>query len=178
MFVSFIIVFLSEVIDSLTRGLEEKLNPAFLILEINSSRYAYNMSLAEVNFFVVKALLSLPPVQDAADGGSGGGNVMAALKQVLAHLDPVLNNYIRGDEAQRHCLKAIEECCGQNENLKMRIAQIVHYLYDKDTLSDDAILSWHAEVVAAAESNWIVVSLKKLIDWLQESSDDDDDESD
>lgn len=159
----------------MTRGLEEKLNPAFLILEINSSRYAYNMSLSEVNFFVVKALLSLPPVADATRDSSGSAIVMTALKQVLAHLDPVLSNYIRGEDGMRDCLKAIEECCSQNENLKMRIAQIIHYLYDKDTLSDDAILLWHSEVVAAAadDSNWIVVALKKLIDWLQESGDED-----
>jgi len=49
-------VFLDEVIDSLTRGFREKSNPDFLILEINSSRYAYNMSLKEVNFNVVRKL--------------------------------------------------------------------------------------------------------------------------
>lgn len=42
-------VFLSEVIDSLARGFEDKLQCDNLILEINSSRYAYNVTVREVN---------------------------------------------------------------------------------------------------------------------------------
>lgn len=156
---------MSEVIDSLTRGFDEKTNPDFLILEINSSRYAYNMSLTEVNFFVVKAILSLQPLVNAT-----GANVMTAFNQVLGHLGPVFKNYIRGEDAMRDCLKAIEECCSQNENLKTKIAQIIHYLYDKEIVSEDAILAWHVEVVNAEEAPWILVALKKLVDWLNESS--------
>lgn len=97
-----ITVFLSEVIDSLTRGWDEKSNPDFLILEINSSRYAYNMTLSEVNFYVVRAIFSLRPISEA------GADILSALKQLLSHLNPVLKNYIRGKDAMQDCLKAIE----------------------------------------------------------------------
>lgn len=60
------------------------------------------MSLTEVNFFVVKAIFSLDAISSA------GANVMGAIKQVLAHLNPVFKNYIRADDAMRDCLKAIE----------------------------------------------------------------------
>lgn len=96
------LVFLTEVIDSLERGYKEKTNPDFLILEINSSRYAYNMSLSEVNFYVVKALLNLYPIKEA------NGNVLTAFNQIFAQLHGVLKNYIRGDQAMSDCLKAIE----------------------------------------------------------------------
>lgn len=95
-------VFLTEVIDSLERGFKEKTNPAFLILEINSSRYAYNMSLSEVNFYVVKAILNLYPIKD------GNGNILTAFNEIFAQLNGVLKNYIRGPEAMIDCLKAIE----------------------------------------------------------------------
>lgn len=95
-------VFLTEVIDSLERGFKEKTNPDFLILEINSSRYAYNMSLSEVNFYVVQALLNLYPIKEA------NGNVLTAFNQIFAQLHSVLKNYIRGAEAMSDCLKAIE----------------------------------------------------------------------
>lgn len=95
-------VFLTEVIDSLERGYKEKTNPDFLILEINSSRYAYNMTLSEVNFFVVQALLNLYPIKES------NGNVLTAFNQIFAQLHGVLKNYIRGSEAMDDCLKAIE----------------------------------------------------------------------
>lgn len=44
-------VFYTEVIDSLMRGFDEKLSCDNLILEINSSRYAYNVTVKEVNSF-------------------------------------------------------------------------------------------------------------------------------
>lgn len=49
-------IFLTEVRDSLLRGYEQNLNPDYLILEINSSRYAYNMTLSEVNTYVSMAI--------------------------------------------------------------------------------------------------------------------------
>lgn len=44
----FVSVFLTEVVDSLARGFEDKLHCDNLILEINSSRYAYNVTVKEV----------------------------------------------------------------------------------------------------------------------------------
>lgn len=159
------LVFLSEVIDSLMRGYNEKSNPDFLILEINSSRYAYNMALNEVNFFVVKAFLSLQPIVDA------GAEFLVEFKRILQQLGAVLKNYIRGNEAMRDCLKAIEEMCDQNDNIKAKVAQIIHYLYDKEILSEDSILKWHNDIDNANSSNkWLKQSMKKLVDWLMESS--------
>lgn len=44
-------MFFTEVIDSLARGFEDKLLCDNLILEVNSSRYAYNVTLEEVSFY-------------------------------------------------------------------------------------------------------------------------------
>lgn len=169
-------VFLSEVIDSLNRGYSEKSNPDFLILEINSSRYAYNMSLTEVNFYVVKAVLALEPIANAATEAA----ILTAFKQVLNHLAPMFRNYIRGADAQRDCLMAIAESCGQADRMRGIVARIVHYLYDQDVLSEEAILKWHAELVEGGEEStkWVREALGKLVAWLEESSDEDEDDSD
>lgn len=62
------------------------------------------MSLSEVNFYVVKALLNLYPIKEA------NGNVLTAFNQIFAQLHGVLKNYIRGSDAMKDCLKAIEVC--------------------------------------------------------------------
>lgn len=94
-------VFLQEVIDSLARGYEEKLKCDYLILEINSSRYAYNIQLHEVNFFVVRALLSIPVLTETK-------NVVATVKDILKYFRPVLANYIKTKSSIMDCLKAVE----------------------------------------------------------------------
>lgn len=94
-------VFLQEVIDSLARGYEEKLKCDYLILEINSSRYAYNIQLHEVNFFVIRALLSMPVLVDSK-------NILSTVKDILKFFHPVISNYIKSKSSIMDCLRAVE----------------------------------------------------------------------
>lgn len=89
--------------DSLARGFQEKSNPDFLILEINSSRYAYNMSLKEVNFNVVKAIFSLEDIKEPVNQ-----NVLLAINNILKQLGPVMSNYIKTEDAMLDGLHALE----------------------------------------------------------------------
>jgi translation initiation factor eIF-2B subunit epsilon len=98
-------VFFSEVMDSLTRGYDDKLHPDNLILEINSSRYAYNVSVREVNYFVVKALLSLPIQARSADSAP---KYLTEFNRMLRDFLPILQNYVRNSDAQYDCLQALE----------------------------------------------------------------------
>lgn len=159
-------IFLSEVIESLKRGFDEKSNADFLILEINSSRYAYNMALNEVNFFVVKAAFNLPAVVDSQEPLKG-------FMQVYNYLgEKVLKNYIKGDGAMVDCLNATVECCEENESLKLKLMHIVKFLYDKDLLAEEAILSWCEDV----ESDWVKKSLQPLIKWFEEAESEESDD--
>ncbi|XP_055841052.1 translation initiation factor eIF-2B subunit epsilon-like [Episyrphus balteatus] len=156
-------IFLSEVLDSLVRGIQLKSNPDFLILEINSSRYAYIMSLKEVNFNIVKAVFSLDPIKEATTT-----NVLSANNQVLGRLGMVVSNNIKSDDSMLDCLKAIQEYCEEQPALRAKVAQIIHYLYDKEFVSEEAIRMWHNEL--DDDSEWLKAPLQKLIEWLGQSS--------
>lgn len=65
-------------------------------------------------------------------------------------------------------LKISQESCHQNETLKSKIAQIIHFLYDKEIITEESILSWHDEL--DDDKEWIRNSLSKLIEWLNASS--------
>lgn len=159
-------IFLSEVIESLKRGFEEKNDPGYLVLEINSSRYAYNMALNEVNFFVVKAAFNLPAVVDSSEPIKG-------FTQVFNYLgEKVIKNYIKDDTAMNDCLNAIIECCDENANLKPKFMHIVKFLYDQDVLTEDVILSWYEEV----DVSWVKPSLQPFVKWLEEAESEESDE--
>lgn len=62
--------------------------------------------------------------------------------------------------------------------LRAKSGNILHYLYDQEVLTEDAIVSWFEDLDDDSECK-TDAGLKKLIDWLQqsseeESSDDDD----
>ncbi|CAO1410861.1 unnamed protein product [Diamesa tonsa] len=159
-------IFMSEVLDSLKRGFEEKSNPDFLILEINSSRYAYNMALNEVNFYVVKAVLNLPVVKESTD-------IIGGIKQIYKYLgSTVLKNYIKGDGAMGDCLNAIIECCDESLPLKQKLPNVVKFLYDEDVITEDVILSWYSDL--DEDKEWVKTSLKKIVEWLEQASEEED----
>lgn len=65
-------------------------------------------------------------------------------------------------------VKYFQESCHQNEALKSKIAQIIHFLYDKEVITEESILSWHNDL--DNDKEWIRNSLTKLIQWLSASS--------
>ncbi|XP_037936490.1 translation initiation factor eIF-2B subunit epsilon [Teleopsis dalmanni] len=160
-------IFLSEVMDSLARGFQEKSNPDFLILEINSSRYAYNMSLKEVNFYVVKAIFSLQSIKEPTNK-----NILIEINNVLKQLGPVMSNYIKTEDAMLECLKALQDICDENLHVREKISQVVHFLYDKDFVTENAIVTWYEDINDDENLN-LKKSLSKLIQWLNQSSDED-----
>lgn len=58
----------------------------------------------------------------------------------------------------------------ESDVLKSRVLNIIHYLYDKEYVSEEAILSWYNSMVTESE---IKKNLKKLVDWLNQSSEED-----
>ncbi|XP_054276313.1 translation initiation factor eIF-2B subunit epsilon-like [Macrosteles quadrilineatus] len=165
-------LFYTEVVDSLVRGFEDKLLCDNLVLEINSSRYAYNVTMSEVNFHVVRALLTLP----APDGHS-----WQHLVTRLTYFMPILTNYIRSQTAQKDCLLAIEDVAGSNPEIFAVLVKIIHWLYEQDILSEDNILNWYKNPSVDADpenSKRVRQQVAPFIRWLEEAEEDEDDDDD
>ncbi|XP_014355995.2 translation initiation factor eIF-2B subunit epsilon [Papilio machaon] len=156
-------IFLQEVIDSLARGYEEKLKCDYLILEINSSRYAYNIQLHEVNFFVIRAMLSMPILVDSK-------SVLVTVKDILKFFRPILSNYIKTKSSIMDCLRAVEESCIKCDWLEGKAGQILHLLYETDVVDEDSLVEWYDDLKDNESPLVNQTSLVKFFEWLQEAS--------
>lgn len=168
-------LFFTEVTDSLLRGFQEKLNCENLILEINSSRYAYNVTISEVTENVIKAILSLP-VHDLTHNKLPVTNAsyQKILKTAFDYFAPIVANYVKTEDAQLDCLRAIEESARTIGELKIFVKHLFHLLYDRDILSEEKILQWFYE---EDETQDIVrCSVKPFVKWLEEAEEDSDDD--
>ncbi|XP_066154666.1 translation initiation factor eIF2B subunit epsilon [Euwallacea fornicatus] len=162
-------LFFSEVIDSLTRGFEDKLPCENLILEINSSRYAYNVTVKEVNFNVIKAILIMSQSLQA------GPQYFSSFAQLLFYFSPVLRNYIKNDSAMDDCLQAVEETADSGLQLKDKwVIFALKYLYEKDYLSEEAIIKWFSSL---KNDSKLCTEVKPFVDWLQEAEEESSDDS-
>lgn len=164
-------LFYNEVLDSLQRGVDENVNCENLILEVNSSKYAYNVTMKELNIFVIKAILELPHLRTTSC--LQPTQLFSALKSLLSKLKLLLMNYIKSAESQLDCLQALEESCLQWENLLCVLAKVIHLLYDLDVIEEQVIHKWFA----ACKPQSVKSHAEPFIKWLQvaeeESSDSD-----
>ena len=145
-------MFLSEVIDSLLRGYQDKIKCENLILEINSSRYAYNVSMRQVSYNVIKAILVLPlqqclskaDTETISNSGMQSSDYLKTVKTVLTVFKPIILNYIKTENAQEDCLRAIQDVACTNQEFVIPCAQnLLSFFYNIDILCAEKIIDWY-----------------------------------
>nr|XP_033341754.1 translation initiation factor eIF-2B subunit epsilon [Megalopta genalis] len=163
-------MFLSEVIDSLLRGFQDTLKCENIILEINSSRYAYNITMSEVTYNVIKAILSLPfHYFSELKKTINNQKYKDYLKSMVTYFRPIIFNYVKTEDAQDHCLRAIEDVATSTEELLPVLENLLLVFYKKDILSEEKILNWYRS--SGIQNNKIKTAIKSFISWLEEPED-------
>ncbi|KAL0113319.1 hypothetical protein PUN28_012461 [Cardiocondyla obscurior] len=168
-------MFLSEVIDSLLRGYQDKLNCENLILEINSSRYAYNVTIREVTYNVIKAILSLPlHYLSETKAAVNNQNYQKNLKIMITYFSTIISNYVKNEDAQEDCLRAIEDVASTTDELLPYTQHLLHQFYDRDILSEEKILEWYESTEEDADALHVKVknAVQPFIKWLREAEED------
>lgn len=168
-------MFLSEVIDSLLRGYQDKLNCENLILEINSSRYAYNVTMREVTYNVIKAILSLPlHYLSETKTAVSNQNYQKNLKIMITYFNTIILNYVKNEDAQEDCLRAIEDVASTTDELLPYTQHLLHQFYGRDILSEEKILEWYESTGEDGDALHIKVknAVQPFIQWLREAEED------
>lgn len=133
-------VYYTELIDTLQRASDENIDNENLILEINSLKHAYNISIKELTRMVVQAILEQPLSEDPSQAGPAAAKLLKA--QVLKRL-PILQNYIKGADSQLHCLQALQDFASSSSSQMGLLVSLIHCLYDEEILSEAAIFKWY-----------------------------------
>ncbi|KAH6937485.1 hypothetical protein HPB50_000752 [Hyalomma asiaticum] len=132
-------LFYNEVVESLQRGVEENVKCDNLILEINSSRYAYNIAMRGVIAVVTRVVLEMPLLLLSA--AEYGGK----LRKCLAQFRALLLNYVRDPESMADCLLGLEEFVALHEQYSTAVGGILKWMYDQELVSEEAIVQWFQE---------------------------------
>ncbi|XP_050417431.1 translation initiation factor eIF-2B subunit epsilon [Patella vulgata] len=171
-----VVMFYSELIDTLKRAKEENIGKDNVILEINSLKHAYNICINDVHRMVVKAVIDLPLLISKDIEAT---QVINILKPQLAAQKPLLLNYIKSPEAQLDCLNALEGFSEENKLVKSALIKIIHYFYNEDMLDEQVIFKWykkepHPDNITShtAVRKQVAPFIKWLQDAEEESSDD------
>ncbi|GFQ71407.1 translation initiation factor eIF-2B subunit epsilon [Trichonephila clavata] len=156
--------FYREVLDSLQRACDENVNSANIILEINSSKHAYNISIKEVVSVLVKALLKLPFEYEPNLAWPG---YKLALSRVRDILEGVIFNYIKTADTQYSCLLAIEDFMKKHQKCALAGLHLIREWYDEDILHELIIFRWFLNI--SPENAKIKKMMDPFIKWLGEA---------
>lgn len=139
-----------------------------VILEINSLRLSYHMSHADcagaLFHSIMKAAL-VPPY-------SSKNELYANTVKEIIKWRNLLKNYLKTlDEEIEVILKFEEISLETTKEFFPLFSNILSFLYDKEILSEEAILSWAEEKEGADESDKIFTKQsEQFIKWLREAS--------
>ncbi|OCT78464.1 translation initiation factor eIF-2B subunit epsilon [Xenopus laevis] len=162
-------VFQMEVLGTLQRGVEENISCDNLVLEINSLKYAYNISLMEVMQVLCKVVLEFPLHQ--LDGTLDVNLYCSTLIPLLKRWTPLFKNYVKRASDHLCCLGAMEEFFLENETLWAAIAKVFMGFYQQDVLAEEMIIRWFSQTEVTEKGRQLRKKqvLQKFIQWLEEA---------
>uniref|UniRef100_A0AAY5EKI3 Translation initiation factor eIF2B subunit epsilon n=1 Tax=Electrophorus electricus TaxID=8005 RepID=A0AAY5EKI3_ELEEL len=160
-------VFQNEVHGTLQRGLDENIGFDNLVLEINSLKYAYNITLKEVTQVLTRVVLEFPFQQQGAHISTAQYSTL--LLPLLKTWAPVFKNYVKRVQDHADCLASLEEVFLEHESHWP--ALVLMCMYQLDILEEDAIMRWFSQITMADKSRQLRKNqgLLKFIQWLEEA---------
>ena len=133
---------------------------------------------------IVQSVLAIARDTDGKD--LSGVKLVKAVENTASLFRPLLDKYLsEKPSAQVDCLEAIEDFCADDDYVEQVCLKVVHLLYDKEIVSEEAVLKWYYngktdafEARSKGFGTRLRVKMKKLIEWLEEDDSDEDDDSD
>ncbi|KAI4891276.1 hypothetical protein NFI96_016475 [Prochilodus magdalenae] len=162
-------LFQNEVLGTLQRGLEENISCDNLVLEINSLKYAYNITLKEVMQVLTRVVLEFPFQQQGAQ--ISPAQYSALLLPLLKKWAPVFKNYVKREQDHMDCLASLEEVFLEHDSQWPALVKVLMTVYELEILEEDTIMRWFSQKVTAEKSQQLRKNqgLLKFIQWLEEA---------
>ncbi|KAL8090381.1 uncharacterized protein LOC141697203 [Apium graveolens] len=167
--------FEKEVEATFLRAVEEDVKNDHIILEVNSLRLSYNMTTLDcagaLFYSVMKLALDMQHTTTS--------ELFANVAKVMAKWKMLLKSYLLTlDEEIEVIMKFEDMCMGSGQEYAPLFEQILHLLYDKEIIQEEAILNWASEKEEAEESDKVFVKkCESFIRWLNEASEEEDEAS-
>ncbi|PKI44627.1 hypothetical protein CRG98_034982, partial [Punica granatum] len=163
--------FEKEVEATFLRAVHENVQVDHVILEVNSLKLSCNMEFSAcagaIFYSMMKLALETP--HKTTD------ELSRAVLNIFNSWHRLLKSYLSGKDEEIEVILKFEEMCSESaKELSPLFTQILHHLYDKELISEDAILGWEFEKQGAEESDRVFVrQAENFLQWLKEASEED-----
>ncbi|KAJ0843397.1 putative W2 domain, nucleotidyl transferase domain, trimeric LpxA-like superfamily [Helianthus annuus] len=165
-------IFEKEIEATFLRAVHEKVKDDHIILEVNSLRLSYNLALEDCASALFYSMMKL--ALDTAH--TSPASLVKNANDVMSRYGKLLKPYLQSVDGEIEVILKFEEMCSESaKEFAAVFVQILHMLYDKDIIQEEAILNWAEEKEGADESDKVFVKQsEKFIQWLNEASEEED----
>eukprot|EP01018_Ginkgo_biloba_P038992 Gb_36377 [translate_table: standard] len=146
-----------------------------VIIEVNALRLAYNMSFSDCAGAIFHAIMNLALEAPHATRAE----LLANAKNVLTRWRDLLKHYLKCEDDEVEVLLKFEEICLESgKEFAPIFSKVLEAFYDKDIVSENAIISWASEKQEADEVDKVFIKQSEaFIQWLQDASEEEEDEA-
>ncbi|TYI46702.1 hypothetical protein E1A91_D13G123000v1 [Gossypium mustelinum] len=166
--------FEKEVEATFLRAVHENVKVDLAVLEVNALRLSYNMASVDCGGAIFYSMMKLAvesPHNSASELHRNAADIGTTWQKLLKSF---LHDI---DEEIEVILKFEEMCLESAKEFAALFPQILHLLYDKEILQEDAILRWADEKEGADESDKVFLKRsEKFIQWLREAEEEEEEE--
>ncbi|XP_012464125.1 uncharacterized protein LOC105783297 [Gossypium raimondii] len=166
--------FEKEVEATFLRAVHENVKVDLAVLEVNALRLSYNMASVDCGGAIFYSMMKLAvesPHNSASELHRNAADIVTTWQKLLKSF---LHDI---DEEIEVILKFEEMCLESAKDFAALFPQILHLLYDKEILQEDAILRWADEKEGADESDKVFLKRsEKFIQWLREAEEEEEED--
>ena len=162
-----------EVVENLRSGIVEHIASDNIALEINASKFKFNISITELCQTVIRSLLEL----SVKDETRPKQDIVKDLDKIIKDLYMLLVKYFNNIDDQIHAVTAAEEYFACRLQIGGIFATYLHKMYDIDLIDESVILKWYSTPLQCDDVHTRDSykelrenqTLAKLVTWLQEA---------
>ncbi|VVA95175.1 unnamed protein product [Arabis nemorensis] len=164
-----------EVESTFLRAVEDG-NSENLMVEITDLWKSHNRELTECAAAVFYSMMKLA----IGNPQKSTRELCRNLASIITKWKGLVDKYVNTIDEQIEVIQKWEEMCQESpEELGPLFARILHLLYDKDVLPEDAILRWAEEQAGVDDDEKVYLNqCETFIQWLKEASEEGDEEDD
>lgn len=172
-----------EVFENMRCGILENIDHDNIALEINASKFKFNITITELCTAVMQGLLKLV----IKDENTPKQEIIKEFEKTSTSLLSLLLKYYNTAETQMYAIKAAEDYFASCTSLSSLFATVLHQMYEKDILNENVILHWYKTPSVVDDTNLQNAcnllrqnqNMIKFMTWLEEAEEEDsDDQSD
>ncbi|KAG9144862.1 hypothetical protein Leryth_018985 [Lithospermum erythrorhizon] len=142
--------FEKEVVDTFLRAVHENIKEDDVIIEVKSLRLSHNLNSEDCAGALFYSMMKL-----ALDAPHSSPNeLLNNASSVISKWNKLLKHYLCGIDEEIEVILKFEEMCSESAKEYSAIfVQILHLLYEKDVIQEEAVLNWANEKEGADESD-------------------------